>query len=149
MDWRRPKIQVTDEELERLRSAYRALGPGFPAAALGLFEPEAGAGEGEWCVKMFGSTARCLNAGALASTDLFALPPSWEVMRTEVRGLARRRSVVTVSGFMYCRPRGTWEKIRVPLLHVWTLSLGKALRFENLLDGIELSPARRRTRKAA
>jgi len=68
MDWRRPKIQVTDEELERLRSAYRALGPGFPAAALGLFEPEAGAGEGEWCVKMFGRTARCLNAGELAST---------------------------------------------------------------------------------
>ena len=38
--------------------------------------------------------------------------------------------------------------MRVPLLHVWTMRLGKALRFENLLDGIELtessrSPARR------
>ena len=26
----------------------------------------------------------------------------------------------------------------MPLLHVWTMCLGKALRFENLLDGLEL-----------
>ena len=46
-----------------------------------------------------------------------------------------------MTGFMYCRPRGSWENIRVPLLHVWTLCLGKALRFENLLDGLELGRA--------
>jgi hypothetical protein len=39
--------------------------------------------------------------------------------------------------------------MRVPLLHVWTMRLGKALRFENLLDGLELRPVDRRTRWAA
>ena len=75
------------------------------------------------------------------SSDLFLLPATWEVMRAEVRRLTYKRGVATVSGFMYCRPRGSWENIRVPLLHVWTMCLGKALRFENLLDGLELGRA--------
>jgi hypothetical protein len=70
-------------------------------------------------------------------------------MRTEVRQLTSKRDVVTVMGFLHCRPRGTWENIRVPLLHLWTMRLGRVVRFENLLDGIELSRAHRRTRGAA
>ncbi len=138
MDGKR-RSRLSDEELEQIREAYRALGPGFPAEAQRLFDPDAGDDGGVWCVKVLGRRSRCLNAGELASTDLFALPASWEVMRAEVRRLACKRSVVTVTGFMYCRPRGSWENVRVPLLHVWTMRLGKALRFENLLDGIELS----------
>ena len=71
-------------------------------------------------------------------------------MRAEVRGLATKRDVVTVTGFMYCRPRGSWEHMRVPLLSTCGRCVqGKALRFENLLDGLELSPAGQRTRWAA
>ena len=140
---------MADEELEQLRGVYRALGPGFPAEALRLFDQDVGADGGDWCVKVFGKTSRHLSAGELASTDLFALPSSWEVMRAEVRRLTYKRGVATVTGFMYCRPRGTWENMRVPLLHVWTLRLGKALRFQNLLDGIELCPADGRVRGAA
>ena len=70
-------------------------------------------------------------------------------MRAEVRRLTYKRGVATVSGFIYCRPRGSWENIRVPLLHVWTMCLGKALRFENLLDGLELGRADGLTRCAA
>ena len=126
------------EELERLRNAYRALGPGFPPEAMSLFSEETQADGGDWCVKVFGKTRRCLRASELATTDLFALPGTWEVMRAEVRRLTLKRGVATVTGFMYCRPRGSWENMRIPLLHVWTMRLGKALRFENLLDGIEL-----------
>jgi hypothetical protein len=140
---------VADEELEQLRNAYRALGPGFPAEALSLFGEGVGADGGDWCVKVFGRTSRCLRASELASTDLFALPGTWEVMRAEVRRLTYKRGVATVTGFMYCRPRGSWENMRVPLLHVWTMRLGKALRFENLLDGIELCRAERRVPGAA
>jgi hypothetical protein len=130
---------VADDELEQLRSAYRALGPGFPAEALSLFSEDNVVDGGDWCVKVFGKTSRCLRASELATTDLFALPVTWEVMRAEVRRLTFKRGVATVTGFMYCRPRGSWENMRIPLLHVWTIRLGKALRFENLLDGIELS----------
>jgi hypothetical protein len=130
---------VADEELEQLRNAYRALGPGFPAEAQSLFSEDAEADGGDWCVKVFGKTSRCLRASELATTDLFALPGTWEVTRAEVRRLTYKRGIATVTGFMYCRPRGSWENMRIPLLHVWTMRLGKALRFENLLDGIELS----------
>ena len=144
-----PNKQVADEELAALRDAYRALGPGFPPEALRLFDQDVGASGGDWCVSVYGRRSRCLSASELASTDLFALPSTWEVMRTEVRQLTSKRDVVTVMGFLHCRPRGTWENIRVPLLHVWTMCLGRVVRFENLLDGIELSRADRRTRGAA
>ena len=83
----------------------------------------------------------CKGTSELDSSDLFLLPATWEVMRAEVRRLTYKRGIGTVGGFMYCRPRGSWENIRVPLLHVWTMCLGKALRFENLLDGLELGRA--------
>jgi hypothetical protein len=143
------KTVVPAEEVDRLREAYRGLGPGFPDAAARLFEQDAGAEGGEWYVKVFGRLVRRLRVGDMTSSDLFALPSTWEVMRAEVRGLKAGRGFVTVSGFMYCRPRGSWEHMRVPLLHVWTMGVGKLQRFENLLDGIELSPAVSASRSAA
>ena len=113
-----------------------------------LFDQD-GANGGEWCLKVNGHRSRCLSTGELDSSDLFLLPASWEVMRAEVRRLTYKRGVATVSGLMYCRPRGSWENMRVPLLHVWTMCLGKALRFENLLDGLELVRADGLTRCAA
>jgi hypothetical protein len=146
---RRSEVTVDDEEVEGLLDLYRGLGPGFPPAASRLFDDEAGSGGSEWHVKVFGRLARRLRARDLTSTDLFALPHTWEVMRAEVRGLRAGRGTVTVSGFLYCRPRGSWEHLRLPLLHVWTLRLGRALRFENILDGIELSLAEGTVSRAA
>ena len=131
---------MADDEMDLLRGAYGALGPGFAPEALKLFDQD-GAEGGDWCIRVNGRRSRCLATSALDSSDLFLLPPTWEVMRAEVRRLTYKRGIATVSGFMYCRPRGSWENIRVPLLHVWTMCLGKALRFENLLDGLELGRA--------
>ncbi len=143
---------VNDDEIEGLRELYRGLGPGFPQIGSRLFGDEAGAGGAggsEWHVKVFGRLARRLHARDLTSSDLFALPGSWEVMRAEVRGLRAGRHTITVSGFLYCRPRGSWEHLRLPLLHIWTLRLGRAMRFENILDGIELSLAEGSASRAA
>jgi hypothetical protein len=139
---------MADDELDLLRGAYRALGPGFAPEALALFDQD-GAKGGEWCLKINGRRLRCLGTSELDSSDLFALPPTWEVTRIEVRQLAYKRGRVAVTGVMYCRPRGSWENMRLPLLHVWTMCLGKALHFENLLDGIELGRADGVTRCAA
>jgi len=149
MGRRASNTDTSDEQLDRLRDIYRGLGPGFPAEAARLFDQGAGLDGGDWCVRVNGRMSRCLSAAELASTDLFVLPSTWEIMRAEIRGLAAKRDIVTVTGFMYCRPRGSWEHMRVPLLHVWTMRLGKALRFENLLDGLELRPVERRSRWAA
>lgn len=139
---------MADDELEQLRSVYGALGPGFPSEALALFDQD-GANGGEWCIKVNGRRSRCLGTSELDSTDLFTLPPGWEVMRAEVRQLAQKRGRVTVTGVMYCRPHGSWENLQLPLFHVWTMCLGKALRFQSFLDGIELYRADGVTRCAA
>ena len=136
---------MTDDELERvLRNTYGALGPGFPREASRLFD-QGGAEGAEWCVKVYGRRLRCLSASELQSTDLFALPPAWEVMRAEVLRLTCKRGFAAVTGFMYCRPKGSWESMRLPLMHVWTMCLDKAMRFENLLDDFELCRADGRT----
>ena len=141
--------EVGDDDVERLRSVYLALGPGFPAEAFALFEHEGGDGGGVWCRLAPHAKPRFLTATELASTDLFGLLPSWEVMRVEPRRLTARSGIITVTGSMYCRPRGTWENIRVPVLHAWTMCQGKALRFQNLLDDIELRRADGHTRCGA
>ena len=130
--------EVDDDAVERLRSVYLALGPGFPAQAFALFEHEGRGDGGGWCRLAPHAKPRFLRATELASSDLFSLPASWEVMRVEPRRLTARRGVITVVGSMHCRPRGTWENIRVPVLHAWTMCHGKVLRFQNLLDDIEL-----------
>ena len=140
---------MADELLEQLRGVYRGLGPGFPAEATRLFSEDGVADGGTWAVSVNGHTPRRLNVEDFSSTDLFVLPSSWEVMRAEVRSLTAKRDIVTVTGFIYCRPRGSWEQMRVPLLHVWTICLGKALRFESLLDGVELRRADGLTRCVA
>ena len=140
---------LAEELLEQLRGVYRELGPGFPAAATRLFSVDGAEDGGAWALSVNGRPSRRLNACDLASTDLFVMPASWEVMRAEVRSFKSKRDVVTVTGFIYCRPRGSWEHLRVPLVHIWTICLGKALRFESLLDGVELRRADGLTRCAA
>lgn len=131
--------RATDGNVERLRAMYHALGPGFPAEAVRLFAQETGAHGGGWCLRHNGHVLRCLSADELASADLFSLPSSWEVMRVVVHNLMPKRDIVTVTGAIYCRPKGSWETMRLPLLHVWTMCADRALRFESYLDGIELS----------
>jgi hypothetical protein len=131
----------------RLRGIYGALGPGFPNEAVRLFgqgmeaDDDGSESSDAWSVRSNGRLVRYLSADELSSTDLFALPGSWEVMRVVVHNLMRKRDIVTVTGSVYCRPRGSWETMRLPVLHIWTMCADRALRFENYLDGIELSRA--------
>ena len=130
---------TTDGSVDRLRAMYHALGPGFPVEASRLFDQEPGTEGGGWCLRHNGRVLRYLSVGELASADLFFLPSSWEVMRVVVHNLMPKRGTVTVTGSVYCRPRGSWETMRLPLLHIWTMRADRALRFESYLDGIELS----------
>ena len=47
---------------------------------------------------------------------------------------------VSVTGFVHCRPRRSWDPMRLPFSHVWIIKDGKLTRFESLLDNIELRP---------
>ena len=141
--------EVGADVLERLRSAYRALGPGFPPEAVALFAYGGDDGGGAWYRLAPRGQRRRLATAEMTSNDLFSMPPNWEVMRVELRRLNARRGLVTASGFMRCRPRGTWENLRIPFLHTWTMRDGKALTFQNFLDSIELRRADERDRRAS
>lgn len=132
---------------------YGALGLGFPAEALRLFdreetesesrEDDAPDGGGHWCLRRLGHNVRCVTTSDLSSREFFYLPHDWEVIRVVAHSLSARRKKrgeqITALGEMYCRPRGTWENIRIPFQHVWTLCGGRALLFENLLDATDLT----------
>ena len=130
---------MADEELEQLRNAYRALGPGFPAEAQSLFSEDAEADGGRLVRQGLGRDV-ALPARQRARHH-GPLRPAGDLGGHARRGpaadlQARRRDR---DRFHVLPARGSWENMRIPLLHVWTMRLGKALRFENLLDGIELS----------
>jgi len=146
--------------VEGLKRLYRGLGLGFPDEARRLFggagsggdasmggggdpKTRAQAGGGRWCLSELGRTVRCLEATELSDRELFYLPGSWEVIRVVARSLSaratRRGDLVTVFGDMYCRPHGTWENVRIPFHHVWTLCRGRALQLENALDATALT----------
>ncbi|HMK92376.1 MAG TPA: hypothetical protein VK576_05200 [Thermoleophilia bacterium] len=139
---------VGDDDVERLRHAYLALGPGLPAAARELFRRDGGS-EGPWWRRAPRGKPRLIESTELGSADLFVLPPTWEIMRVVPRQIQTRHGTVTVTGFMQCRPKGSWEKIQVPFMHVWTLCRGRVQRFQNLLEGVELRPSEPALQRAA
>jgi hypothetical protein len=149
---------VDDAELESLRDVYAGLGLGFPAAALRIFGGEDGGenggDDGEWCLHRRGltRTLRCLRASELSNRELFALPPAWEIMRVVARDVTARGTkhgdLVSVGGDLYCRHAGSWDHLRLPFFHLWTMRAGRALRFENLIDDTELTRPRSRRRSA-
>jgi hypothetical protein len=141
---RHKREPVDEAALEGLRRLYESLGLGFPAEALRVFGAAEPAGEPRWCVHFLGRTVRCVGTAELSNQELFALPQRWEVIRVVARTLTGRRSRrgdrITVFGHLYCRPRGTWENIRIPFQHTWTMCAGRALLFENLIDATALKP---------
>ena len=154
MFWRTHKRKAVDEaDLEPLRGLYGALGLGFPAEALGIFSDDGGRESDDWCLYHNGRRRRCLSAPTLSNYELFALPTTWEVQRVVARDLTARQTkrgdLVAVGGELYCRPRGSWENVRLPFFHLWTMCAGKALLFDNLLDGTQLRPRARLERCTA
>jgi hypothetical protein len=146
----RRKPESPDErDMARLQRLYAGLGLGFPAEALQLFEGGdslhgSADDAGRWCLRHLGRRVRCVRTPELSDRELFAIPRAWEVMRVVARSLTGRRTrrgdKIFVQGEMYCRPSGTWEYIRIPFQHVWTICAGKAVLFQNILDETELKP---------
>jgi hypothetical protein len=148
MGWLSHKSRAADEgDLEQLRVLYASLGPGFPAQAQRVFDGDGAGGDGSWCFAYNGRRLRCLAAPELSNYELFALPPDWELMHVVVSSLTGRLTsrgeLLNAIGYLYCRPRGSWESVRLPFMHLWTMCAGRALRYESILDGIELRRAQR------
>jgi len=125
--------------LERIRRGYRAVGPGAPRDVLAMFHQEQ-ADAPEWVVDDY---VRVVPACAVVAMDLFAraLPSHWEVIGVDLRQwtFSTRRRRLVAAGRFRTRPRGAWEVVPLPFIHIW--SVGGADDVRGVLDylaGIEV-----------
>lgn len=124
--------------LERIRRGYEALGPGAPRAVLAMFHQEEDDAP-EWVVRDLADTGRIHASRDVIAMDLFAgLPDHWEITGTDVRmwDLCERRSCLIVGGRFRSRPRGTWEMIAIPFIHIWTFSGDQVVSVFDYFAGI-------------
>jgi hypothetical protein len=127
------------DALERIKRGYRAIGPGAPRDVLAMFHQEQ-PDPPEWVVD---DTMRVVPARAVVATDLFAgaLPSHWEVIGVDLRhwDYYAGKSRLVVSGRFRTRPRGTWEIIPLPFIHIWSVDEDDQVRgVFDYLAGIEV-----------
>ena len=138
----RAHTDMVPGEVEGLRAFYDALGLGFPLEGRTLFGDDDVFEPDVWRVTQRGHRLGSVGAGEISNDELFALPAGWEITRVVAHTFdsrhTRRGDVVTVGGHLYCRPRGRWGNERFPFLHIWTMCAGRALRFEDFLERVEL-----------
>jgi hypothetical protein len=138
---------------ERIRRGYRAVGPGAPRDVLAMFHQEQD-DPPEWVVRDMADTGRVYESRDVVAMDLFGgLPANWEVTGAELRvwDFSPRHSRLVVSGRFRTRPKGTWEVLPLPFIHIWTVSGEQVEGVFDYLAGIEVrrrgvERARRRLR---
>jgi hypothetical protein len=125
--------------LERIRRGYEAIGPGAPRAVLAMFHQEEDGGP-EWEVQS--PQSRALHeANDVVALDLFGgLPAHWEIIGTDLRmwDFSERRSRLVVGGLFRSRPRGSWETLPLPFIHIWTVSGDQVMSALDYFDGVEV-----------
>ena len=124
--------------LERIRRGYRAIGPGASRDLLAMFHQEQEDAP-EWVVD---DNGRSIPARDVVAMDLFAgmLPSNWEVIGVELRtwDFYQQTCRLVVAGRYRTRPRGTWEVMALPFIHVWSLGDEQVQGVFDYFAGIEL-----------
>ncbi len=125
--------------LERIRRGYRAIGPGAPRDVLAMFHQEQ-PDPPEWVVD---DSLRVLPAREVVALDLFAgaLPSHWEIIGVDLRhwDYYRGKARLVVTGRFRTRPKGTWEVIKLPFIHIWSVGEDDQVRgVFDYLAGIEV-----------
>jgi hypothetical protein len=133
--------------LELIRRGYAALGLGADADVLAMFD-QLGEAPSHWMVYRASDVPHKFPARDVAAMELFGgLPAHFELtgVRPESWRVDRKGRHLTVSGHYRVRPRGTWETLSLPFVHVWWIGSGRVERVLSVIDGVEL----RRLRAAA
>ncbi len=134
--------------LERIRRGYRAIGPGTPRDVLAMFHQDQDEPP-EWVVDDVIGSGRVHESRDVVAMDLVAgLPPQFEVMGAELCmwDYYQRCSRLVVGGRFRTRPKGTWEVVPLPFIHIWSFSGEQVDTVMDYLGGIEV---RRRGAKKA
>jgi hypothetical protein len=126
--------------LERIRRGYRALGPGAPRDVLAMFHQEQ-TDPPEWVVQDVVDSGHVSSSREVVAMDLFGgLPPKWEVTGVDVSmwDFCAPRSRLVVGGHFRTRPRGSWETMALPFVHVWSVSGEQVDSVMDYFAGIEV-----------
>ena len=126
--------------LERIRRGYGAVGPGAPRDLLAMFHQEEDAPP-DWVVYDTVASGRTHASREVVATDLFGgLPDGWEVIGVELRlwDVYESFSKVVVGERFRARPRGTWEVMTLPFVHIWTYAGEQVETVLDYLAGIEV-----------
>jgi hypothetical protein len=123
---------------ERIRRGYRAIGPGAPRDVLAMFHQEE-LDAPEWVVD---DSVRVTPSRDVVAMDLFAggIPAHWEVIGVDLRmwDFYQRTCRLVVTGKYRTRPRGTWEVIALPFIHIWSLGDDQVQGVFDYFAGIEV-----------
>lgn len=127
--------------LERIKRGYRAIGPGAPRDVLAMFHQEQDEAP-EWVVEDVGNGGGTFASREVVAMELFAgaMPAHWEIIGVDLRAwdYYERRSRLVVSGRFRTRPRGTWEVIPLPFIHIWSVGDEQVRGVFDYLAGIEV-----------
>jgi hypothetical protein len=114
--------------LERIKRGYRAIGPGASRDVLAMFHQDQD-DPPEWVVD---DSTRVTPAREVVAMDLFAgaLPSHWEVIGVDLRmwDYYTGKCRLVVAGRFRTRPRGTWEVVPLPFIHIWSLGADDEVR---------------------
>ena len=126
--------------LERIRRGYSAVGPGAPSDVLAMFHQEQ-VEPPEWVVQDVVDTGRVSASREVVAMDLFGgLPSQFEVIGVDLRmwDYYARHSRLVVGGRFRTRPRGSWEVVPLPFIHIWSLTGEQVDTVLDYLAGIEV-----------
>jgi hypothetical protein len=127
--------------LERIRRGYQAVGPGAPRDVLAMFHQEQD-DPPEWVVYDVGGGGGVYATREVVAMELFAaaLPSHWEITGVELRiwDYHQRHSRLVVGGRFRTRPRGAWEVVPLPFIHIWSVAGEQVEAVFDYLAGIEV-----------
>jgi hypothetical protein len=125
--------------LERIKRGYRAIGHGASRDVLAMFHQEE-TDPPEWVVD---DSVRILPSREVVAMDLFAgsLPSHWEVTGVDLGHweFQAQQARLVVTGRFRSRPKGTWDVVLLPFIHIWSVDEHDQVRAVlDYLDGIEV-----------
>lgn len=126
---------------EQIKRGYRALGLGADKDVLAMLDAPGGE-PAEWAVHRLGAFGRnhCPESGVVIMELFRGLPSHFELIGVDPQTweMNRRHTRLTVTGRFRTRPRGSWEVVALPFVHIWDFVDGHVDKVASLLDGIEL-----------
>jgi len=127
--------------LECIRRGYNALGFGADRDVLAMFD-QLGREPARWVMRdTVPPGFQVTPCGDIVAMDLFGhLPPQYEVIGVspEKWEYSERHACLVVSGHVRVRPRGGWDVVVLPFVHIWSFAEGRVQKVVSFLEGVEV-----------